>query len=56
MLWLSVRHFCAGATLDDGGSLKQPCAPILRGWIGKHWGVVVGYYQERNQYVESRIL
>jgi hypothetical protein len=56
MLWLSVKHFTAGATLTYDGFLRPPLAPILKGWQNKHWRVVVAYYKDRQQLIEAKII
>lgn len=55
MLWLNCKHFCARATLQ-GDRLAFPCAPILKGWVGKDYRTVIAYYAKKGQFVEATIL
>ncbi len=56
MLWLNLKHLCAGATLTDGGRLTTPLAPILRGWTGKNYRNVIAYYAGKGQFIEAKII
>jgi hypothetical protein len=56
MLWLNLKHLCAGATLDADGVLIAPTAPILKGWIGRHYRVVIAYYTKRGSFIEAKII
>lgn len=55
MIWFNCRHFCAAAVLDSDGIITR-AAPILRGFIGKHYRAAIAFYARKGQLIEAKLV
>lgn len=55
MLWLSLTHISAVATLDPEGNLIRPLAPLLEDWVGSHYRSVIAHFASLGQFIEAKI-
>lgn len=46
LIYVNVKHFCAGLIINEKGIVIRS-APILKGWIGKHYSECEKYYKRK---------